>query len=110
MLIDFRNEDNHRIIQIIEKRLDAASALEFKERISQDVETGHKNLIIDLSEVDFIDSSGLGSLVAILKSVSADGSLSLTGLHQKTEQIFKLTRMDTIFSLYPTVTEALEAA
>lgn len=110
MLIDFQDENNRRIIHLVEKRLDASSAVEFKEQVRREIENGHKHLIIDLASVDFIDSSGLGALVAILKSVASEGSLSITGLHKKTEQIFKLTRMDTVFKLYPSVPEALEAA
>ncbi len=110
MLIDYRDEDNRRIVHVVEKRLDASSAVNFKTELKKQIDAGNKDIIIDLSEVDFIDSSGLGSLVSILKMVASEGTLSITGLQKKTEQIFKLTRMDTVFRLYPSVTEALEAA
>jgi len=110
MLIDTYEENDRKIVQIVEKRLDAASAIEFKDLMQTEIESGKKHLVIDLAMVDFIDSSGLGALVSVLKSVASDGSLSLTGLRKKPEQIFKLTRMDTVFQIFPTVTEALEAA
>ena len=110
MLIDINSEGSQHVVSVLESRLDAASAVEFKETVMRNIEEGNTNLIIDLKEVEFIDSSGLGALVAILKSVSLNGTLAITGLHKKTEQIFKLTRMDTVFQIFPSVTEALEAA
>lgn len=110
MLMETYDENNRRIVKLAFRRLDAAAAGEFKEAMIQQMEIGGPNLVIDLTEVDFIDSSGLGALVAVLKAVASNGSLALTGLHKKTEQIFKLTRLDTVFKIYPSVSEALEAA
>jgi len=110
MIIDKREEGNNVIVTICENRLDAAAAVDFKARVLEYIDGGAKDMIIDLTEVDFIDSSGLGSLVSILKALSKEGSLVITGLKKKTEQIFKLTRMDSVFTIYPSVNEALEAA
>ncbi len=110
MLVEKRNEKNNLIVMLLEERLDAKAALDFKNMIVKEIDEGANNLVIDLEQVDFIDSSGLGALVSILKILSKEGRLSITGLTQKTEQIFRLTRMDTIFNIYPSVTEALEAA
>ena len=96
MLIEKRTEDNKLIACLIEKRLDAAAAVDFKNELMAEVESGVNHMVIDLEKVEFIDSSGLGALVAILKAVSQEGGLTITGLSKKTEQIFKLTRMDTV--------------
>lgn len=110
MLIDTHEENGRRIVNLAFRRLDAASAGEFKLAMMREIENGGRDLVIDFTEVDFIDSSGLGSLVSILKALSGDGRITLAGLHKKTAQIFKLTRLDNVFTIYPSVTEALEAA
>ncbi len=110
MLMTKRQEGQRLILALHEKRLDAAVAVDFKEQVVQDVDSIGTDVVIDLTDVEFIDSSGLGALVAVLKHVSGKGRLVLTGLRTKTEQIFKLTRMDTVFEIYPSIDEALEAA
>ena len=110
MIIDKKEDCGKLVIKLCEERLDAASAVSFKEELVREIEAGNTQIVLDLEDVSFIDSSGLGCLVAVLKAIGSQGKLSISGLHQKTEQIFKLTRMDSIFNIYPSVSEAVEAA
>ena len=64
-------------------------------------------MLLDLCHVDFIDSSCLGALVSILKSVNGQGELALCSLNDTIKNLFKLTRMDRIFSIKETRQDAL---
>lgn len=64
-------------------------------------------VIVDLSEVDFIDSSGLGAIVAAMKQLREGQRLELAGLTPTVSKVFRLTRMDTVFSLFDTLEEAV---
>lgn len=110
MLIDQYKEDRVTVVTVHEKRLDAASAVSFKDQVARIIQDGETDLVLDLSNVEFIDSSGLGALVSVLKTLGRSGSLAISGLQKSAEQIFKLTRMDTVFTIYPSVDAAVEAA
>lgn len=88
------------IITPTSDRLDAAQAVRFKEDLKKVVDDGADHLILDLSHISFLDSSGLGALVAHLKHMGPERTFSLCGLTGAVEKVFKLTRMDTVFSIY----------
>lgn len=90
------------------ERLTAATAGAFKAEVSQLVEDGHDRLIIDLSKVTFIDSSGLGALVGVLKKVGNRGEIVVCGPIDSVTQMFRITRMDRVFATYPNVDAALK--
>jgi len=72
------------------------------------VEEGPKNFILDLSQIDFIDSSGLGALVQIAKKVqTADGTLQVV-TNPRVTQTVKLVRLEKFLSLQESVDKALE--
>lgn len=107
MLMDKYKQDNVLVLSPQENRLDALAAVDLKEEISGYIESGENNIVLDLSKIDFIDSSGLGALVSLLKRIGRDGDLSVTGLKKATESMFQLTRMDKVFSIFPSVSEAI---
>lgn len=84
-------------------------AIQFKEDMRAETEDGMKRVILNLSSVEFIDSSGLGAIVASMKQLGAERSLDLVGLQPVVAKVFRLTRMDTVFHLYPNLDEALAA-
>ena len=66
-------------------------------------------LLLDFTEVRYIDSSGLATLVEYYKnSRSFSGRLAVAGLSNRVRSIFDLVRLGEIFGIYPTVAEALE--
>lgn len=109
MELEHYTSGNHLIVVLKEARLDAAVADEFKTRMLEFIEAGQCQLVLDLSEIDFIDSSGLGAVVSVLKGVGAHGSLRLCGLQDGVMSIFKLTRMNKVFSIHPTAEAAVAA-
>ena len=97
------------IASIAGAAIDAAVARAFKEAMRDMIEDGPPVVILDLGQVTFIDSSGLGAVVATLKLLLPDRSLTLAGLTPSVDRVFRLTRMDSVFPLFPTLDAALAA-
>jgi anti-sigma B factor antagonist len=67
-----------------------------------------KKVVVDLEKVSYIDSSGLATLVEMLKKVrSQGGSLGLSGLSPKVRSLFEITKLDKLFSIFPNSQDAL---
>lgn len=98
------------VIKVLENRIDAAGAIQFKERMRELVAGSEPRVLLDLSQVAFLDSSGLGAVVAVLKMIGPDRKLELSGLTQTVEKVFRLTRMDTIFTIHPALPEGMAHA
>lgn len=107
MEVSTKNEENLCVISILEPRIDAAVALAFKEAMRQSTEAGESDVVLDLQQVNFIDSSGLGAIVATMKFLAPDRALILAGLTPAVEKVFRLTRMDSVFSVFSTLDQAL---
>lgn len=99
---------NILIVQVEEKRIDASKAPAFKNEMTRCIDTGQSQIVLDLSRVDFIDSSGLGALVSCLKRLGPRGSLAVAGATGAVTRLFTLTRMDRVFALHPNVDSAVE--
>ena len=88
-------------------RITAATALELKNKIKELLTQENKNIILDLQQTTFIDSSGLSAIVSALKQVrEVGGSLKLAHLSYEVQSIFRLTLLDRVFEMYTTVEEA----
>ncbi|MBB95730.1 MAG: anti-anti-sigma factor [Rhodobacteraceae bacterium] len=98
-----------RVVTVQDERIDAALAIRFKDDMRAATNGGPERVVLDLSQVAFIDSSGLGAIVASMKQLDPARKLDLAGLTPNVEKVFRLTRMDTIFTLYPTLEKALGA-
>lgn len=89
-------------------RLDLLSATDVRQKLSAAVAAGHPRLVVDLSAVEFIDSTGLGSLVSGLKATRlAGGDLRLANPAEQVRTILKLTTLDRVLKPYATTEEAL---
>jgi anti-sigma B factor antagonist len=98
------------VIFVREERLDAHNSGELKTEMNRLFESGTKNLLIDLKDVRFVDSSGLGVLVSGYKNASTrQGSVKLCGLQTQVKSMFELTRLHRVFDIFQTVDEALES-
>ncbi len=96
------------VLRVEEKRVDASKAPRLKDEITQRIEAGHHRLVLDLSGVEFVDSSGLGAIVACLKRLGPRGNLAIAGAKGAVMRLFTLTRMDKVFPLHDTVEAAIE--
>ncbi len=91
-------------------RLDASSAKNLKGRVASLVKENRVKLIVDMAGVDFIDSSGLGSLVSSLRAVNEkDGDVKVAALQKQVRSIFELTRLHRIFGIFDDVEAAMKS-
>ncbi len=81
--------------------LDAKSASILKERINEKITDGKSLILINLSDVPYMDSAGLGVLVSGLKNANRlSGDLRIWGLQDEVKSIFELTRLNKVFQIY----------
>lgn len=89
--------------------LDAGNVAEFKRDIAPLLQT-HRALVLDLSPVRFVDSSGLGAILSCLRQLAAKGGdLKLCGMVRQVRTLFELVRMHRIFDIYASQAEAVGA-
>lgn len=81
-------------------RVDAAAAMKFKEEARKNVQGHSGRVILDLEQVTFLDSSGLGTLVAIMKMLTDGQRLELANCSGIVRKVLALTRMDSVFVLH----------
>ena len=110
MQLKITEQDDIVNLTIEEERMDAHNSGDLKEQMLQLFDEGKCNLIIDLSAVRFIDSSGLGALVSGFKNASArEGNLKLCCLQPQVRSMFELTRLHRVFEIFNTLDEALNS-
>lgn len=97
------------VITIGDERIDAAAAVQFRDRMREEISSGDGHLLLDLTEVNFVDSSGLGAIVSIWKSMDTSRRFALCGLRPSVERVFRLTRLDEIITVHATREDALAA-
>ncbi len=92
--------DGIKIVTVPEARIDAAAAIRFKDAMRAATADGPDHVVLDLSNVDFVDSSGLGAIVAAMKQMGQGRRLDLAGMTPDVAKVFRLTRMDTVFVIH----------
>lgn len=97
------------VLEIPVEELDASNTSELKHDMAPVLEANTK-VVIDLSRLRFVDSSGLGALLSCLRQLSAKGGdLKLSGMQKQVRAVFELVRMHRIFDIYGSRDEALRA-
>ena len=109
MQLGARDVDGVRVVTVDEARIDASVALRFKEALRAAADEAAPRVVVDMTAVQFLDSSGLGALVAAMKLIGPWRSLELAGLSASVDRVFRLTRMDRVFALHPDLGAALGA-
>ena len=106
MNLSSSTEGARKVVTVNEARIDAAVALSFKESMRMETE-GVPSIILNLEKVEFVDSSGLGAIVAAMKAMGSPRAMALAGLTPTVEKVFRLTRMDSVFPLFESLDDAL---
>ena len=89
--------------------VDVYTAPRLRERLIELVEGGARHVVVDLSRVEFLDSTGLGVLVGGLKRArSHDGALRLVCAQEKILKVFRITGLTKVFPIHATLQEALD--
>ena len=94
----------------VQGEIDMYTAPRLRELVIDLVSKGSYQLVVNLDEVGFLDSTGLGVLVGGLRRVRArDGSLDLVCTQQRILKIFRITGLTEVFGIYETVDQAIAA-
>ncbi|MEL6205256.1 MAG: STAS domain-containing protein [Pseudomonadota bacterium] len=109
--MNLRSEHRDGLLEITveAERIDAASAIQFKDRMRELTREGPDRVVLDMAEVDFIDSSGLGAIVSAMKGLDGGKRLQLAALSPKVLKVLRLTRMDSVFTIYASIEAARQA-
>lgn len=109
MEISVELRQNVTIAEIPVEELDASNAAELKRDMTPILETSNR-LVIDLSRLRFVDSSGLGAMLSCLRQMTGkNGDLKLCGMTKQVRAAFELVRMHRIFDIFDTRDEAVNA-
>lgn len=101
-------QSGDRTVIEVKGEIDVYTAPALREEISSLVDAEHTTIVVDLSQVSFMDSTGLGVLVGALKKVrTLGGDLSLVINEEKILKVFRITALTQVFSIHPTLEEAL---
>lgn len=99
---------NFSVLTIQNERIDAHNSSELKEYLLDLIESGENPIIVQLKQVRFIDSSGLGALLFGHKQLAAkSGRLILTNIQPQVLSMFELTRLTRVFEIYTDINEVL---
>ncbi|MGC2659457.1 MAG: STAS domain-containing protein [Bryobacteraceae bacterium] len=109
MTIEASHIGETTVIRVLDPRIANDTANALKSEIGKHVKLGATHIVLDLTAVTFMDNSGLGALVAILKMIGKRGDLIVAGAQETVRTLFRVTRMEKVFPSYLTVEEALEA-
>lgn len=90
--------------------VDVATAPALREHLYEAIDEGTHSVVVDLTAVDFIDSVALGVLIGVLKRLRAvDGQFALVAPHERLLKVFRMTALDRVFIIRPTLDGALAA-
>ncbi len=97
------------VLVVKDERIDAHNSADLKDYILHMIEQGQTNIIVQMEQVRFVDSSGLGALLSGFKHAEAkSGRLSLTNLQNQVLSMFELTRLNRVFEIYADLNEVFK--
>jgi anti-anti-sigma factor len=99
--------DARTSVVALEGELDLGRAPNLKWALVDSVDAGYRQLVVDLSRVTFMDSTALGVLVGVNRSLDVGARLAIVCVHDNVLKIFELSGMDGSFAIYPTLDQAL---
>jgi|OM-RGC.v1.022426341 anti-sigma B factor antagonist len=102
-------DDDTVIVLTPAGRLDITTAWQFRLKLQECISKLSHHVVVNLGQVNFIDSSGLTSLVAGMRDADkVKGSFRICNVHSEAKLVFEVTMMDTVFEIFETQEEALE--
>lgn len=104
------HQPNHTVITGF-GRLNMGGAPQLRQIVSETVASGHNRVVVDMGQVEFMDSSGLGALVGSLKAARlAGGDLRIANITSQVRMVLELTGMNRVMTPYATTEEAFPDA
>lgn len=111
MELAFRQVGRNQVISFVGTvNLEGEVSVQFKERLKQLIANGSTRVVVDLGNVGFIDSQGLGALISGLKVLrQGHGTLKLANVSEPVEAVLRITRLTRVFETHTTVDEAISS-
>ena len=105
-----RHRDQIPVLDVVGE-IDIYTTPQFKEAVSAAINENKPAIVINMDKVTYMDSSGFGTLLSATKRLRPlDGALYLSGCNEAIQRMLQITRLNTIFGVYPSEDEALSAA
>jgi len=108
--IEQRELDARTVVISVQGELDLTTAPRLKWMLVDSLQTGHSQLVVDLSLATFMDSTALGVLVGVKRSLDAGARLAIVCTRANVLMIFEFSGLDGVFAIFPTLDEALSYA
>lgn len=106
---EFKDVDGRQVLDV-KGEIDVYTAPQFKEAVNKMVDSGQKHLLIDMSGVRYMDSSGFGTLLSAMKRLKPNGgTINLINVSGPIDRILKITRLNQVFATYNSLDEAIRA-
>ena len=107
--INSKESENNIPLLEVNGEVDAYTSLQVEEAIGKILDEGKFKILLDLSDLNYIDSTGLGVLVKVLKRARTNkGDIRLFNLNRRVENVFKLTNLTRVFKIYKNREKALK--
>lgn len=106
-MLTTEEKDGVIVLTIDEPRLDAATTPTFRTEALPSISGGGR-VVLDASKLEFVDSTGLGALVSLLKAIGPSGTFVLVGAGKQMQKLLSVTRLDRVFTMEDTVEAALQ--
>lgn len=105
-----RHQGDIPVLDVIGE-IDIYTTPQFKEAVSEAIDQNKPAIVINMTKVTYMDSSGFGTLLSATKRLRPlDGALYLSGCNEAIQRMLQITRLNTIFGVYATEEEAVAAA
>ncbi len=108
---EIRTTPDERTVVVLRPtgRLDITTAWQFRLKLQECISQTSPHIVVNLSEVNFIDSSGLTSLVAGMRDADKmNGSFRICSVHPEARLVFEVTMMDSVFEIFDSEDESFE--
>ena len=96
------------VLHLQGKIMGGPDATTLHEKLHELIENGTRSVVVDLRDVDWMNSSGLGILIGGLSALrKSGGDLRLATVTEKIEEVLRITKLDRVFDIYPTIDDAI---
>lgn len=111
MLVEFEYRGDICVVQLTGRFATGQDALYLQTRADELKASGYSKILVDFSQVDYIDSTGIGFLIGIYSSVTKnpEGRFALSTVNRRVREVLELTRIAQIIPIYPNTAAALQA-
>ncbi|MEN6371926.1 MAG: STAS domain-containing protein [Armatimonadota bacterium] len=104
-----REIEEYKVLDVTGE-IDVYTAPQFKEAVNQIINSGQKDLIVDMGHVTYMDSSGFGTLLSATKRLRPEGgTVNLVACNSAIDRMLRITRLNTVFGTFKTINEALQS-